>query len=399
MTDRFYRVLDLGDLPLSGHLLRADQLGATEPRYPTEVVFCQECFLVQLRYTVPPVEVFATDYPYFSSTSDAWVAHCKRNVDALVARFGLGPLNLAVEIASNDGYLLQHFLPYGVQVLGVDPAVGPVRVARERGVQTVNDFFSEELAQRFVAEGLHADVVLGNNVLAHVVDQNDVVAGVATLLKDDGVAVFEFPHVYQLVRRCEFDTIYHEHLCYFSLTAACNLFKRHGLTIFDVEELPTHGGSLRIYACKSNRSYERRMVAVLQQEREQWVTVPYFYANFAERVKAVQLGLLAFLVEQSTAGKRVVAYGAAAKGGTLLNSCGIDRSLIAYVVDKSPFKQGRYMTGSRLPIYPPSKLLEDQPDYAVLLTWNFRDEILEQQAEYRRRGGKFVIPIPSLEVV
>jgi len=390
--------LRLGTLPLSGHLLRAEDLDKQEPRYPLDVALCAECSLVQILYTVPPEEVFATEYPYYSSVSPTWVAHCKRNVDALVKRFTLGVNHFAVEIASNDGYLLQHFLPHGVKVLGIDPAAGPVEKARAIGVPTLLGFFTEQVSNVVMAAHGLADVVLGNNVLAHVADTNGFVAGVAALLKDTGVAVFEFPHVMQLIERCEFDTIYHEHLCYYSLTSLFPLFARHGLTIFDVEQLPTHGGSLRIYADRNCRPTTKAVQNLWAEEQVRGLNHLGYYRDFAARVKDVQTKLHTFLSAERIAGRRVVAYGAAAKGGTMLNSTGITTSLLDYVVDKSPFKQGRYMTGSRLPVYHPSKLMEDKPDYALLLTWNFKDEILEQQAEYRTRGGRFVLPV-GLEVI
>lgn len=391
-SKNLHTFLALGVLPLSGHLLRAEDLDKQEPRYPLDVAFCTECGLVQILYTVPPEEVFATEYPYYSSVSPTWVAHCKRNVDALVERFKLTKDSLAVEIASNDGYLLQHFLPHGVRVLGIDPAEGPAKRAIERGIPTVVNFFCLEMAQRLAEAGDTADVVLGNNVLAHVADTNGFVAGIAHLLKNTGVAVFEFPHVMQLIERCEFDTIYHEHLCYFSLTAVQALFGRHGLTIFDVEQLPTHGGSLRIYASKGVLARTSAVQNLWSEEQMRGLGHLGYYMKFADRVKDVQTKLRVFLSAEKILGRRVVAYGAAAKGGTMLNSTGITTSLLDYVVDKSRFKVGRYMTGSRLPVHSPQRLLDDQPDYALLLTWNFKDEILEQQAEYRARGGKFVLP-------
>lgn len=394
--------LKLGTLPLSGHLLRKDQLGFQEPRYPLEVALCETCYLSQLLYTVPPTEVFATEYPYYSSVSSTWVAHCQRNVEALVERFHLGREHLAIEIASNDGYLLQHFKAANVRVLGIDPAEGPAKVAIAKGIPTVVDFFTKKLAEQMVITGHAADVVIGCNVLAHVAETNDFVAGVARVLKPSGIAVFEFPHLLKLIEHCEFDTIYHEHLCYFSLHAVQALFTRHGLTVFDVEQLPTHGGSLRLYATLNpagDRSSTPAVEALLQLEAlrglQQWEP----YANFAGRVAQVQIALREFLVVQKALGRDVVAYGAAAKGGTLLNASGITTDLLSYVVDKSPMKQGRYMTGSRLPVLAPERLLQDQPDYAVLLTWNFKDEILAQQDAYRQKGGKFVLPIPKLEII
>ena len=397
--------LSLGKLPLSGHLLRQDQLNQQESRYPMDLAFCPECSLVQLVHTVAPEKVFQTDYPYFSSVSEAWVNHCKQNVEALIDRFSLNKKSLAVEIASNDGYLLQHFVAKGIPVLGIDPSEGPVKAALAKGIPTRNEFFTKTLAQELAWDGIYADVILGNNVLAHVADTNGFVAGVATLLAEKGVAVFEVPHVKELIDRCEFDTCYHEHLCYYSLKALKALFLSHGLAIFDVEQLPTHGGSIRIYAQHYHMITARRISPRLIQllnEEDRWGVKDYqTYATFAKRVEQSKENLTQCLIDLAVKGKRVVAYGAAAKGGTLLNSCGIDTSakLIEYVVDKSPAKQGRYMTGSRLPIYPTERLLEDQPDYALLLTWNFKEEILAQQAEYRRRGGKFIIPIPEIEVV
>lgn len=390
--------LRLGDLPLSGALLREEDLVKPEPRYPLEVAFCTECSLVQILYTVAPKELFQTDYPYFSSVSDTWVAHAKRNAEFLCESRKLDGGSLVVELASNDGYLLQHFAARGVPVLGIDPSEGPVRAAIAKGIPTRNEFFTRDLAEQLYAEGVRADVVIGNNVLAHVADLNGFVAGVARILKDDGIAVFEVPHVMELVDRLEFDTIYHEHLCYFSLTALAGLFNRHRLVPQYVEQLPTHGGSLRVYVGKGfSVSYAVDDLMAREYQRE--MTRLSYYANFAERVEWLKRELLAFLVEKKHMGERIAAYGAAAKGGTLLNYCGIDREFLEFVVDKSRAKQGKYMTGSRLPIYPPDFLLTEMPAYALLLVWNFKDEVLAQQAEYRRRGGKFVLPIPDVQVL
>lgn len=391
-------VLDLGEMPLADALLRPEDLERPEPRYPLTVAVCPDCGLLQLRETVSPEALFCDDYPYFSSVSPALLAHSKANVEELVERRGLGPESLVVELASNDGYLLQYYAARGIPVLGIDPADGPARAAEERGIPTRNDFFTAELARRLRSEGRAADVIHANNVLAHVPDLNGFVEGIATLLAEDGRAVIEVPHVLELVRHCEFDTIYHEHLCYFSVGALRPLFRRHGLCLNDVRPLSIHGGSLRLYVGRGGE--EGPAVADLAaKEGEAGLDGPAGYRHFGERVAALREALRGLLQRLKAEGASLAAYGAAAKGATLLNYVGAGPELLDFVVDRNPRKHGRYMPGQHLPIRPAEHLLEARPDYTLLLSWNFREEVLEQQAAYREQGGRFIVPVPEPAVI
>ena len=395
-------VLSLGRMPLANALLTAEQLAEPEETYPLSLVFCLHCSLVQITETVAPEKLFR-EYLYFSSFSDTMLHHARELAEHLIARQRLHGTSLVVEVASNDGYLLQHYKHAGVPVLGVEPAVNIARVARaERDIPTLCDFFSESLAKQLRQEGRAADVIHANNVLAHVPDLNGVVRGLKILLKDAGLAVVEVPYLKDMIERRAFDTIYHEHLCYFSLTALDRLFSRHGLIIRDIERLTIHGGTLRLYACHQGNAAEGRSAAVtqmLREEADEGMCAPAFYLSFGAKVAALRKQLVTLLRDLKSKGSRIAAYGASAKGSILLNYFHIGPETIEYVVDRSPIKQNRYTPGTHLRIHAPEKLLEDLPDHTLLLTWNFADEILEQQAEYRRHGGKFIIPIPEVKIV
>ncbi|HEY4210541.1 MAG TPA: class I SAM-dependent methyltransferase [Steroidobacteraceae bacterium] len=385
--------LSLGDLPLSDGFISEARLGEQEPRYPLDVAFCPDCTLVQILKTVPPEELFDADYPYFSSFTDTLLKHSEKNVNERIAERRLGPQSLVVELASNDGYLLQYYQAKGIPVLGIDPAPGPVDVARKKGIESLLAFFGQDLAAELVAQGRRADIIHGNNVLAHVADTNGFVKGIATLLKDDGVGVIEAPYVRDLIDHGEFDTIYHEHLCYFSVTALKNLFERHGLFLNRVEPLSIHGGSLRLFVEKHDRP-TACVLEYLEDEHQLGLDRLDYFADFSARVGQIRSELATLLRDLKSRNARIVGYGAAAKGTIMLNYVGIGRDTLDFVVDRNVHKQGRYVPGVRLPIAAPERILQEQPDYVLILPWNFKDEIMTQQAEYRRRGGRFIVPVP-----
>jgi len=390
--------LDLGSSPLADRLLRREDLQLPEPKYPLQVAFCPACALVQILETVAPAELFCNRYPYYSSFSPALLRHSRENVTDLIHSRGLNSRSFVVELASNDGYLLKNYVAGGIPCLGVDPAEGPAEAAVASGVPTLCDFFNVELAEKLRAEGKSADVIHANNVLAHVADTNGFVRGIATLLKDDGIAVIEFPYLKDLVDHVEFDTIYHEHLCYFSITAVDQLLRRHGLYLNDVRRLPIHGGSLRLYAEK-RENVRPAVASLLRIEATQAVDRFSYYTDFAQRVMTLKAALLEMLQGLKAGGNRIAAYGAAAKATTLINYVGIGKDLIEFVVDRNTHKQGLYMPGQHIPIFGPEKLLREMPDFVLLLAWNFADEILAQQEQYRQSGGRFILPVPEPKIL
>lgn len=395
-------IFSLGQTPLANALLTAEQLSEPEPTYPLDLAFCPHCTLVQITETVPPEKLFR-QYVYFSSFSDTVLKNAETIVNKLIGDRNLNPNSLVVELASNDGYLLQYYHQQGIPILGIEPAENIAKIAREqRGIPTLSEFFGENLARQLRDRGQQADIIHANNVLAHVADLNGFVAGINILLKDSGIAVIEVPYLKDLIDRVEFDTIYHEHLCYFSLTALDRLFQRQDLSLVDVEQLPIHGGSLRLFVAKARDGKEMRSQRVLQLlEREvQWgVNSPIFYQGFALKIENHRESILSLLHDLKNENKTIVVYGASAKGSTFLNYLGVGPDLLDFVVDRSPVKQGHYTPGTHLLVYAPEKLIEKMPDYVLLLAWNFAEEILEQQAEYRQLGGHFIIPIPEVTIV
>ena len=393
-------LVDLGMSPLCESYIDAAALNRMEPFYPLHVYVCGDCLLAQLEEFVSPEEIF-TEYAYFSSYADSWLRHAEDYTDMAVGRFGLGAGSLVVELASNDGYLLQYFVGKGIPALGIEPAQNVAQAAVERGVPTLVEFFGERLAGRLAAEGRQADLVVGNNVLAQVPGLNDFVRGIKILLKPGGVATLEFPHLVRLMEENQFDTIYHEHFSYFSFLAVEKVFAAHGLTLFDVEELPTHGGSLRIYARHAEDAAKPvgdRVGGLRARELAAGLGRMETYAAFSDRVVEAKRKILEFLIAARGEGKRICGYGAPGKGNTLLNYCGIRTDFLDYTVDRNPYKQGKYTPGTHIPIFPPEKIRETRPDYVFILPWNFKDEIIEQLGYIRGWGGRFVVPIPEVRV-
>ena len=393
-SKRVQEFLSLGSVPLANSLLKKEQLNEPEEHYPLNVVYCEDCSLVQITKTVPPEKLFS-HYLYLSSFSETMLKHSEKLANKLTKEFSLTGRSLVVEIASNDGYLLQYYKNQSIPVLGIEPAHNIAKIAQNKGIDTVNDFFSLELATKLASEGKVADVIHAHNVLAHVPDLNGFVSGIEKLLSPEGVAVIEAPYVQKMIDNIEFDTIYHEHLCYFSLTALKRLFENNNLVISNVEQVDIHGGSLRIYASKKGASIGSAVEELLKDEEKRGINTVSYYKDFAKKVDKLRESVVGLLNKLKSEGKSIAAYGASAKGSTMMNFFGLDSNHLDFVADRSTVKQGLYTPGNRLPIFSPEEILERMPDYLLLLTWNFADEILEQQSKYRELGGKFIVPIPK----
>jgi hypothetical protein len=393
--------VDLGMSPLCESYRTVEQLNEMEPFYPLHVYVCSNCFLVQLLQYVKPDSIF-TEYAYFSSYSDSWLAHARKYVEMAVERFKLSNHSHVVEIASNDGYLLQYFVERGIPALGVEPAANVAEVAAQKGIPTVVRFFGEAAARDLAAQGKSADLLLGNNVLAHVPDLNDFVKGLKILLAPTGVITMEFPHLMRLIDGNQFDTIYHEHFSYLSLLTVDRVFRAHGIKIFDVEELPTHGGSIRIFAQHADCSIHAassRVTDLIQREKSAGFGSLGHYLEFAKQATATKHSLLDFLIQAKREGKSIAGYGAPGKGNTLLNYCGIRTDFLDYTVDRNPYKHGKFLPGTGIPIFPPDRIEQTKPDYILILPWNLKDEIVAQLAYIREWGGRFLVPIPKVEVI
>lgn len=392
--------VDLGMSPPCESFVAADAANDVEPFYPLHAFVCDECFLVQLQEYVAPENIF-TEYAYFSSFSDSWVAHAKRYCDMVIERFALGESSFVVELASNDGYLLQHFLTSNIPILGIEPAVNVAKVAIGKGIPTLTEFFNEALATDMAARGQKADLIIGNNVLAQVPDINDFVAGMKALLKPEGVITLEFPHIEKLIEENQFDTIYHEHFSYFSLLTIEKMARRHGLKVFDVEEIPTHGGSLRVFFSHEDSNFPReaRVDSLLERELNAGLDRIETYTAFSEAVRQTKRNLLSFLIRLKEMRKSICAYGAPGKGNTLLNYCGIGTDFIDFAVDRNPYKHGRLTPGMHIPIRPVSEIQRMKPDYVLILPWNLKNEIVAQMNDIRNWGGKFIVPIPDISII
>ncbi len=392
--------VDLGMSPLCENFLGSGQLNHMEPFYPLRVYVCESCFLVQLEEYVSPEDIF-NEYAYFSSYADSWLQHAKNYTDLMIERFGFNAESSVVEIASNDGYLLQYFVEKAIPVLGIEPARNVAKIALEKGIPTLVEFFGEKMAMDLVSKGKQADLLLGNNVLAQVPDLNDFVRGMKVLLKPQGIITIEFPHLVRLMEQNQFDTIYHEHFSYFSFITVEKVFAAHKLTIFDVEELPTHGGSLRIYARHAEdetRPLSESVTELRSREETLGLTRMVTYSAFSEQVKETKRKLLEFLIKVKREGKTVCGYGAPGKGNTLLNYCGIRTDFLDYTVDRNPYKHGKFTPGTHIPIFPPEKIQDTHPDYLLILPWNVKEEIMKQQSYIKEWGGQFIVPIPEVKV-
>ena len=394
-------VVDLGMSPLCESYVPAERLNDMEPFYPLVVYVCSECFLVQLDEYVPAKDIF-TEYAYFSSFADSWVEHSRVYTEMITKQMGLNEKSFVIELASNDGYLLQHFVAKDIPVLGIEPAANIAKVANEKGIPTLVEFFGVECARKLAEAGKSADLILGNNVLAQVPDINDFVQGVKLVLKPGGIVTMEFPHLMRLMAENQFDTIYHEHFSYFSYFTTQKIFTEHGLRLFDVEELPTHGGSLRIFGCHeddSTKTETDRSRKLIDRELKAGFDKLDCYRAFDEQVKETKRKLLEFLIKAHREGKSVVGYGAPGKGNTLLNYCGIRTDFVEYTVDRNPYKQDKFLPGTHIPIFAPDRIRETKPDFVLILPWNFKDEIIKQNAFIREWGGQFVVPIPEVQVI
>lgn len=400
-TELKHTFIDLGMSPLCESYLSENELNQMEPFYPLHLYVCENCFLVQIQEYVKPGDIFS-EYAYFSSYSQSWLEHAKNYCDNMIDKFGINKNSYVVELASNDGYLLQYFVESKIPVLGIEPAANVAKVAEEKNINTIVEFFTEELAKDIVRDHKKADLIIGNNVLAQVPDLNDFMKGVKILLAPNGIITFEFPHLIQLVKQRQFDTIYHEHFSYFSFYTIEKIFLYHGLKIFDVEKLATHGGSLRIYGCHvddSTKSISNNVDRLRDNEITEGITNLEYYANFQENIFTIKREILDFFIGAKKNNKKICGYGAPGKGNTLLNFCGIRTDFLAFTVDKNPYKQGKFLPGTHIPIYPPGKIAEYKPDYIFILPWNLKNEIINQLGFTRKWGAKFVIPIPKIEIV
>jgi 2-polyprenyl-3-methyl-5-hydroxy-6-metoxy-1,4-benzoquinol methylase len=400
-TELRYTFVDLGMAPPCNDMVKPSQLNEMEAFYPQHVRVCDQCFLVQLQEYVSPAKIFS-DYTYFSSYSDTMVQHARDYVDMITDRFGLNKNSQVIELASNDGYLLQWFIKKDIPVLGIEPAANVAEVAMQKGIPSVVKFFGHQTAKELAAQGQFADLVIGNNVLAHVPNINDFVSSMKIILKPQGVVTMEFPHLLRLMTENQFDTIYHEHFSYLSFVTVGRIFAAHGLTLFDVQELPTHGGSLRIYACHAedtSKQISERVTELRNRELAAGFSNIETYLSFGEQVKETKRKLLEFLIDAKRAGKTIVGYGAPGKGNTLLNYCGIRTDFLDYTVDRSPHKQGLYLPGTRIPVFHPDKIRETKPDYVLILPWNLKDEVMQQMSYIAEWGGQFVVPIPEVKVL